>query len=148
MVQFKTGYLFKKYYITYQKEKHEIFEFVDYVAGIPFINIDHENICNVLTGNHAGVYAYILNEKANEEEYVFYPDNFDIALKNNDYQLDFEAIRKKIIKNKFRYYVRYNKTNLIALSNEDLIAYLEHNNKSRSGFDEDVFEKTSDISSM
>ncbi len=148
MVQFKAGYLFKKYYITYQKEKHEIFEFVDYVAGISFMNTDDINMCNVLTGNHAGVYAEALNEKANEEDYVFYPDNIDIAVKYNDSKVDFEQIRKKIIKNKFRYYVRYNKTNLIALSNEDLIAYLEQNNKSRSGFDEDVFEKTSDISSM
>ncbi len=148
MAQLKVGYLFKKYYITYQKEKHEIFEFVDYFAGITFRNTDDKNVCNVLTGNHAGVYAEALNEKADEEEYVFYPDDIDVAIDDNDYEVDFEQIRKKKIKSKFRYYVRYNKTNLIALSNESLLDYLVQNNKNRSGFDENVFEKNSDISSM
>lgn len=148
MPNLKVGYLFKKKYITYQKKKYEVFEFVDYATGISFTNKQHNDICNILSGNNAGVYASIINENANEGEYVFLTDDIDSAIKDNDNSVDFAAIRKKRIQSTAKYYLRNNGTGLTKLLNEDLISYIEKDNKSQSDFDEDEFEKTSDISSM
>ncbi len=148
MPNLKVGYLFKKKYITYQKKKYEVFEFVDYATGISFTNTQHNDICNILSGNNAGVYASIINENANEGEYVFLIDNIDAAIKANDNSVDFAAIRKKRIQSTAKYYLRNNGDGLTRLLNEDLISYIEKDNKRQSDFDEDEFEKTSDISSM
>ncbi len=150
MLNLRVGYLFKKKYINYQKKKYEIFEFVDYAAGISFTNTQHNDICNILSGNNAGVYASIINEKANEEEYVFLYDDIDSAVENNGNSVNFAEIRKKRIQSTAKYYLRNNDTGteLTRLLNKDLISYIEKDNKSRSDFDEDEFEKTSDISSI
>lgn len=148
MPNLKVGYLFKKKYITYQKKKYEVFEFVDYATGISFTNTQHNDICNILSGNNAGVYASIINENANEGEYVFLIDDIDSAVKDNDNSVNFAEIRKKRIQSTAKYYLRNNGTGLTRLLNKDLISYIEKDNKSQSDFDEDEFEKTSDISSM
>lgn len=150
MVNLRIGYLFKKKYVTYEKKKYEIFEFVDYVAGIGFTNNENNDIFNVLSGNYNGTYASFINKNANEEDYVFLGDNLEDALKVNDNKVDFIAIRKKRISSTGKYYLRGdNGTILSKLINEDLITYLQNNDKKgQSDFDEDEFEKTSDISSM
>lgn len=150
MANLRIGYLFKKKYVTYEKKKYEIFEFVDYVAGIGFTNTENNDIFNVLSGNYNGTYASFINKNANEEDYVFLGDNLEDALKVNDNKVDFIAIRKKRISSTGKYYLRGdNGTILSKLINEDLITYLQNNDKKgQSDFDEDEFEKTSDISSM
>lgn len=149
MANLRIGYLFKKKYVTYENKKYEIFEFVDYVAGIGFTNTEHNDRCNVLSGNHNGTYASFMNENGNEEEYVFLADSLDDALKINDNHVDFTSIRKKRLSSTGKYYLRGSSgTDLTRLLNEDLISYIERNYKSQSDFDEDEFEKTSDISSM
>ncbi len=148
MPNLKVGYLFKKKYITYQDKKYEIFEFVDYAAAISFRNTQHNFICNIISGNKAGMYASIINENANEGEYVFLIDDIDNAIKDNENSVDFVTIRKKRIQSTAKYYLRNNGTGLTRLLNEDLISYIENGNKSQAEFDEDVFEKTTDISSM
>lgn len=150
MANLRIGYLFKKKYVTYEKKKYEIFEFVDYVAGIGFTNNENNDIFNVLSGNYNGTYASFINKNANEEDYVFLGDNLEDALKVNDNKVDFIAIRKKRISSTGKYYLRGdNGTILSKLINEDLITYLQNNDKKgQSDFDEDEFEKTSDISSM
>lgn len=60
MTSLRIGCLFKKKYITYENNKYEIFEFIDYVTGIGFTNTSQNNICNVISGNNAGVYASFL----------------------------------------------------------------------------------------
>ena len=62
MATLQIGYLFKKKYITYQKKKYEIFEFIDYATGISFTNEESNDICNILSGSNAGVYACIINK--------------------------------------------------------------------------------------
>lgn len=150
MSSLRVGYLFKKKYINYQDKKYEIFEFIDYVSGIGFTNTHNNDICNVLSGNNAGVYASFINEDANESEYVFLSDDIDKAITDNENKVDFIKIRKKRISSTAKYYLRSESgTGLTKLLNEDLISYLQkEEKKSQSDFDEDEFEKTSDISSM
>lgn len=149
MVNLKIGYLFKKKYVTYEKKKYEIFEFIDYVTGIGFNNVEHNDICNVVSGNYSGTYASFINKNANEEEYVFMADNLDDAIKTNDNRVDFVSIRKKRISTTGKYYLRdKNSTDLTRLVNQDLIAYLQKGDKKESGFDEDEFKKNSGISEM
>lgn len=150
MASLRVGYLFKKKYIDYQDKKYEIFEFADYVSGIGFTNTNNNDICNVLSGNNAGVYASFINEDANEGEYVFLSDDIDKAIKDNGNRVDFIAIRKNRISSTAKYYLRNDKsTGLTQLLNKDLISYLQkEDKKGQSDFDEGEFEKTSDISSM
>ena len=150
MSSLRVGYLFKKKYIDYQDKKYEIFEFVDYVSGIGFTNTNNNDICNVLSGNNAGVYASFINEDANEGEYVFLSDDIDKAIEDNGNRVDFIAIRKNRISSTAKYYLRNDKsTGLTQLLNKDLISYLQiKDKKGQSDFDEGEFEKTSDISSM
>lgn len=150
MSSFKVGYLFKKKYITYQDKKHEVFEFIDYAAGIGFSNLYNNSICNIVSGNNAGLYASFISKDANEGEYVFISDDIDKAIKDNENKVDFIEIRKKKISSVAKYYLRDDKGNgLNRLLNEDLILYLKNNDKKfQSDFDEDELKKTSDISSM
>ena len=150
MTDLKVGFLFKKKYIKYEGKKYEVFEFVDYVTGIGFTNTHHNQFCNIISGNNAGVYASFIDEDANEGEYVFLCDDLSKAISDNDNSVNFNSIRKKKINSTAKYYLRgESKTSLARLLNEDLISYLENNNhKKESGFDEDEFENTSDISSM
>ena len=150
MSSLRVEYLFKKKYIDYQDKKYEIFEFVDYVSGIGFTNTNNNDICNVLSGNNAGVYASFINEDANEGEYVFLSDDIDKAIEDNGNRVDFIAIRKNRISSTAKYYLRNDKsTGLTQLLNKDLISYLQKKDKKgQSDFDEGEFEKTSDISSM
>ncbi len=149
MAKLRIGYLFKKKYVIYEKKKYEIFEFVDYVVGIAFTNIENNELCNVLSGNYNGTYASFINENANEEEYVFLADNLDDALKVNDNHVNFVSIREKRISSTGKYYLRNNSgSGLTRLVNQDLITFLQKDKKVQSDFDEDELEKASDISSM
>ena len=148
MADLTIGYLFKKKHIIYQNKKYEVFEFVDYVASISFTNKQGNEICNILSGNNAGIYANIINENANEKDYVFLREDIDKAVEDNDNSVDFTEIRQKRIQSTAKYYLRKHGTALSRLVNEDLISYIEKDKQSQSEFDEDVFEKTTDISSM
>ena len=94
MSNLSIGYLFKKKHVTYQSKKWEIFEFVDYITAISFTNADNNEICNILSGNNAGSYAFAINGNANEEDLVFISDNLNIAIKDNKNQVNFDEIRK------------------------------------------------------
>lgn len=150
MSNLSIGYLFKKKHVTYQSKKWEIFEFVDYIAAISFTNADNNEICNILSGNNAGSYAFAINGNANEEDLVFISDNLNIAIKDNKNQVNFDEIRKIRIANTAKYYLRNdNGTELTKLVNNDLISFLEKDSsKGKSEFDEREFEKNTDISTM
>lgn len=150
MAKLEIGYLFKKKYVTYENKKYEIFEFVDYVVGIVFTNTEKNYICNVLSGNYNGTYASLINKNENEKEYVFVVDTLDNALRVNDNYVDFSSITKKRLSMTGKYYLRGSKGNdLTILVNQDLINYLQKcDKKEQSDFDEEEFEKISDISSM
>ncbi len=140
------GYLLKKKHITYEKRKYEIFEFIDYVAGINFTNTEHKELCNILSGTNVGIYADALNEKADEDEYVFLENDLIKDIESIDNHVNFTKIREKKLAETAQYYLRNDTGNgLIKLKNEGLISYLQ---KSEKDFDEDEFEKNTDISTM
>lgn len=150
MSNLRIGYLFRKKHINYQSKIWEIFEFVDYVAAISFTNSNDNKRCNIISGNNVGIYANSIDTNSNEEEFVFFPDNLNKAIEDNEKSVDFVEIRKKRISRTAKYYLRNdNRNGLIQLENNDLIDFLEKDSiKRKSEFDEEVFEKSTDISTM
>lgn len=152
MIQFEVGYLFKKKYVIYEEKEYEIFEFLDYVAGIHFTNTEGKERCNILTGNYSGIYADILNNKnKNEGEYVFVINSLEEDIKSCNYKVDFDLIRKSNVSNTRKYYIRSLNSNhqVFLLRNEGLLTFLQNEDeKGKSGFNEEELEKNSDISSM
>lgn len=150
MPNFSVGYLFKKKYVNFESKKWEVFEFVDYITGITFTNKSHERICDIVSGTYTGKYAEILNRNGNEAELIFIEDSITNAVKDNNNSVDFVQIRKNKINKTSKYYLRSGTENaLISLDNKSLKDFLENeSNKNKSGFDEEVFEKSTDISAM
>ena len=149
MTTLSIGYLFEKKYITYESKKWEIFEYIDYVTGITYVSKDGNEICHVMTGNKAGIYATRLNINANEGNYVFLEDNLDKAIEENNRTVNFSKIRENKLSRTAKYYTREKgKTILTAVLNEDLRNYLEMQSNNKREFDEEVFEKNTDISTM
>lgn len=151
MSNFKMGYLFKRRYITDQDKKYEIFELVDYVVGISFTNTNNVNMCNIVSGSKTGILATSISETTSTKEYVFLCENDDInsIIEGNNNRADFVEIRDKKINGTAKYYLRKSMTSITQLLDEELISFLEKDNKkSQVEFDEGVFEKTTDISHM
>ena len=149
MMKLTVGYLFRKKYVTYQSKKWEIFEFIDYVTAIRFTNIGNNEVCNILSGNNAGGYASIINENANEEDFVFISDDLSKAVEENENSVNFVEIRKNKISKIAKYYLRDNDDGITRLVNNDLINFLEKDSsKGKLEFDEGEFEKSTNISTM
>ena len=150
MLNLSIGYLFKKEHITYQSKKWEIFEFVDYITAISFINTDNNERCNILSGSYAGSYASAIDKNANEEDLIFISDSLSDAIKDNENKVNFDQVRVNRIVSTAKYYLRNdNGTGLTKLVNNDLVNFLEKDSaKGKSEFDEEVFEKNTDISTM
>ena len=143
------GYLFRKKNVIYQSKELEIFELVDYVAGIVFINNQNNKRCNILSGNYAGNYATDITNP-NENEFIFVSDSLKAAIEENENFVDFDMIRKNKIQKYPKYYLRDVKNaELTQLVDKDLIDFLEDDNsKGKSGFDEEELENCSDIATM
>lgn len=149
MASFKIGYLFKKKYTSYKNEEYEIFELIDVVIGITFTNTNNVDRCNILTGKYAGIYANLIDKKRNEDEYVFIDTSLNDSIKQNDNNVDFNSIRKKLISITSKYYLRdSNGTTLKSLVNNNLIEQLDNEKKKESDFNEAEFQNISDISKM
>lgn len=151
MAKLEMGYLFKKKYITYQLKDYEIFELIDYVTAITFVNTNDQARCNIVSGNNTGSYASIIDKNTNEiDDFILVVDSeLDNIIKFNDNKVNFSQIReKKLVKSK--YFLRAsNGTSLNSIDNNDLIDFIENaNSKHKSEFDEEVFEKATDISTM
>ena len=150
MASLNVGYLLKKKYVNYQLKRWEIFEFVDYVATISFTNTDYIKRYNILTGNNAGDYADVFGENIDEEAFIFLSDDLNDVIKRNKNMANFAAIRKNEISINHKYFLRNDKGNgMIQLTNKDFISFLEKNSsKDKSEFNEEEFEKITDISTM
>lgn len=146
MLDITVGYLFKKIYITHRLKQYYIYEFIDYTIGIEFTNNENNDICNIVSGQYAGIYASIINGKDNEGEYAFIIDNINKAIANNGNRVNFRSIREKVISTKSRYYEKNDKNSLTALTDEEILKQLS--NKEKKEFDENLFEETTDISTM
>lgn len=122
------GRLYKKKNIIYQGKQYEIFEYIDYAAGITFTNTENNNRCNIVSGRYAGKYASIINKNANDEELVFICENTEKAIEDNDNCVEFLNIREKRISGGSRYFFReQNSTSLKGISDKKLIDFLERN---------------------
>lgn len=75
-------------------------------------------------------------------------DDINTAIENNGNSVNFAKVREKRIQSTAKYYLRNNGNGLTKLLNKDLISFIENNNKGQSEFDEDVFDKDTDISTM
>lgn len=150
MASLNVGYLLKKKYVNYQLKRWEIFEFVDYVATISFTNTDYIKRYNILTGNNAGDYADVFGENIDEGAFIFLSDVLNDVIKRNKNMANFAAIRKNEISINHKYFLRNDKGNgMIQLTNKDFISFLEKNSsKDKSEFNEEEFEKITDISTM
>lgn len=149
MMNLITGYLFKKKYVTYEKKEYEIFEFIDYSACIVYDTRINVVACHILTGDYSGTYATLINEKADEGEYVFLRDDIISAVEDNNNSVNFAQIRQNRIQSTAQFYSRREgTTTLIPLSNKDLITYIENNNRNQSDFDEKELNTKTDISVM
>lgn len=143
------GYLFKKKYVDFIDKKYEIFEFVDYVSGICFIDTQNNEMCHVFTGSKSGIYASFIRKDANDGEYVFFIDKLDEVIKENNNSVNFMEIRNMKLSSTFKYYLRNNNSDGVTiLDNKDLISFLEKESNNNSDFNENELEKSSDISSM
>lgn len=142
MSDLKSRYLFKKKKIHYPDKEYEIFELIDYVARICFTNKDNIEACNVINEKHCGIYANIIRGDKKEGEFVFVRTPLESAIKENDNRIDFMKIRQKQISCCTQYYIRNNNNKeLTALSNPDLISYLQQKEQSD-------FHETTNISWM
>lgn len=163
MTNLVSGYLFKKRYVTYKQKEHEVFELVDYVAGINFTNRNKENLCNILSGDYSGTYASILNpniltRNSLEGQYVFCAYDIERAASDNGNSVEFASIRKVCLMGKVKYYKRnWNGSNLAELKDRDLLSYIESlkEDSSKEQVDGEPDEenkekphKTTDISSI
>lgn len=150
MAKIILGFLFKRRSVTFKNKKQEYFEFLDYVPGITFINKDDENIFHVLSGKYMGEYANDLKEGSSD--FVFLPEDLEYAIEKNDNTINYNNIRKIRMANciKYKYYVRDKSgKSLERPKDKDFLTFLEkRDNKGNSGFYEEEFEKTSDISTM
>ena len=124
MMNLITGYLFKKKYVTYEKKEYDIFEFIDYSACIVYDTRINVVACHILTGDYSGTYATLINEKADEGEYVFLRDDIMSAVEDNNNSVNFAQIRQNRIQSTAQFYSRREgTTTLIPLSNKDLIRF-------------------------
>ena len=78
----------------------------------------------------------------------FLTDDINTAIENNGNSVNFAKVREKRIQSTAKYYLRNNGNGLTKLLNKDLISFIENNNKGQAEFDEDVFDKDTDISTM
>lgn len=148
MTEVIVGYLFKKKHVTYQEKNWEIFEFADYVTAISFTNKNDNRVRNITSGSYTGELAIEINKQANEGDFVFVTTDLEEVIKANDNRVNFLKIRENIISHTKKYYLRKDSgTGLRSLENNDLIDFLEKQNN-ESEFDEEEFEKSTDISTM
>lgn len=149
MLEMEVGYLYKKYYVDFNNEKIEVFEFLDYVAAITFTNTKNNDRCNIINGKYAGFYASIMNKNKNDEDYVFLKDDLIEAVRNADNNVNIDEIKSKRISSLSKYYLRdATGTGLSTIVNKELISFLENNQKEKSDFDEEELDTETDIASM
>ncbi len=128
MEDLRAGYLFKKRKVFFKKEKYEVFEVVDYVCGIFFTNLRGVAKINVINGKYKGIYAQDLTSNFDDEfQFGFLNDNLKTAIKDNNGVVNFEQIQSAKISLTAKYYKRISPTQLEAIKDKDLIAYLENN---------------------
>lgn len=150
MTKLTTGYLFKKRIVSYQNKKYEVFEFLDYTIGIRFTNTQHNEVCNITSGDYIGTYASNLDKNGNDGNYIFMSDDIDKGIQEINNSVDYQKLKKYREEKTAKYYIRDNKgTGLSQLLNNEIYNLLEQStNEKKKDFDEEEFETATDISEM
>lgn len=145
MIEFNFGQLLKRRDVKY---KYDVFEVIDFVGGISFDNIEHEKVINIMTGKFCGETFVCFNDSKRNEEYVvlLFDTNRVIGMNNNI--VAFPDIRERILGMSEKYIIfKEENGKFTKLTDQNILKQLESEDK-KSKFDEDVFEKNTDISSM
>ena len=139
MTSLEIGYLLKKRYISVDKEEYEIYELIDYVIGINFINSENKDICNIISGKNNGIYASIFSKSSKHQDYIFIKDDLRKAIINNNSEADFISIRKQKLENTEKYYMcNTENTKLLTLSNKKILPYLKEDTNSNYTKDNEI----------
>lgn len=141
--------LLKKQYIEYNGNSIEILVFKDIVYGILFMDEDDKQCFNIVTGNHAGLYASVLNKSGNEEkENIVVLFDLKKAVEANNNIVDFVNIRKNLIDVSVKYYIRQ-KEKISPLIDSNLISIVDEKlNEKSCDFNKNMLKRPTDISHM
>jgi len=150
MANLAIGYLLKKREISYNEQDMRIFEFLDYVVGIEFINTKEKNLFNIASGTNAGEMAYVAdNDDVRDGSYIFLEEPLMNAIKQADNKVDFNRIRAFKKEHTAKYFEESEDgKSLVAIKNKKLISYLDKMNTKCSDFNEEELKKDSNISTM
>lgn len=150
MANLAIGYLLKKREISYNEQDMKIFEFLDYVVGIEFVNTQEKTLFNIASGTNAGEMAYVADsEDIRDGSYIFLEEPLMNAIKQADNKVDFNRIRAFKKEHTAKYFEESEDgKSLLAIKNKKLISYLDKMNTKRSDFDEEELKRDSNISTM
>lgn len=150
MANLAIGYLLKKREISYNEQDMRIFEFLDYVVGIEFINTQEKTLFNIASGINAGEIAYVADsEDVRDGSYIFLEEPLMNAIKQADNKVDFNRIRAFKKEHAAKYFEESEDgKSLLAIKNKKLISYLDKMNTKHSDFNEEELKRDSNISTM
>lgn len=144
MAELEVGVLLKRRDVDY---KYKVFEVIDFVGGISFVNSMNEELCNIITEGYCGETVEIINDNTFNRKYGVFLFDLDRIIVANDNIVEFSSIREKILKANGKYIFIDQNNHVSILTDRNILKQLESEDK-KSKFDEDVFEKNTDISSM
>lgn len=145
MINLAVGYLLKAKKINIDDNVYEVYESADFIGGIIFKNIKNQRLCNVITGKYMGKYAS--DCWSFESEYAFCEANLGDIVRKNDNGVDFEEIRKLMLKNMAKYYIK-NGSSFKAITDKKMIATFDKALKMHSEFSEENLGSKSNIATM
>lgn len=145
MIKLALGHLFKAKKINLDGDNYEVFEYVDFVAGITYDSIKNQHLCSVITGRCAGQYALVSGSE--NSEYHFCEVGLNDSIKRNDNSADFEKMRALMLKNMAKYYKK-NGSSFTAITDKKTIAAIDKALKTQSEFNEENLNSQSNIATM
>lgn len=149
MSEINLGLLLKRKNVRYEGKEIEIYEVIDFVPAISFLNNNNINVYNILSGEYIGQYVY-LSEKNNKyfefTDCVFFPVDLEKVIEINDNKVDYINIRKLILKRVGRFQFKKAITGtFVEVTDKKLLKFLGNNEKVKAEFREEDLGKDSDI---
>lgn len=146
-MEMSMGYLFERKSISYNSKKHDIFELIDVVTGIRFVNKYDKELYSIASGAMAGrAVCMDIDELSDGENYLVKEVDLSKAVTFNNNKVDFPQIREKYLTGGLNYFIVKHGA-LEPIRDEKLISYLE-STKKKAAFDEEAFASETDISKM
>ncbi|MBE6153134.1 MAG: AAA family ATPase [Firmicutes bacterium] len=146
-MEFGYGALFERKELNYNDRKLEYFKFLDIVVGVEYTNSMNRNCFHVITGDYTHTMPHIIDSNYKEGIHVVQPLNFERAVEENNNHVDFQEIRNLLKKMFEKGYYKRVEDGIRTLTDKYIIDAIKEQNKS-SDFNEQLFEKKTDISTM